>query len=151
MHILIKLLGFDTTQSSQVDTDPSEEHAASTFRAEWLGPNLTLKCPLYDFVSHMYKKSYVATSKFTCGFKNGIQEANTSISANTNCMSRNVLEKYGHGTEMWWLTHDMGSYHNIIHGKSSAGITIEVLYDTYHMTTNLVRVLASITSWLWEI
>jgi len=44
----------------------------------------------------------------------------------------------------------MGSYHNIIHGKSSAGITIQVLYDTYHMTMNLVRVLVSITSWLWE-
>ena len=57
MHILIKLLGIDTTQSSQVDTDPSEEHAASTFRAELLGPNLTMKCPLNDFVSHMYKKS----------------------------------------------------------------------------------------------
>ena len=126
-------------------------YAASTFRAEWLGPNLTLHCPLHDFVSHMHKKSYVAlTSKSPCGFKNEIQEANTSFSASTNCMSRNVLEKYGHGTEMWWLTHNMGSYHNITHGKSSAGITILVLYDTYHTTMNLVRVLVSITSWLWE-
>jgi hypothetical protein len=95
----------------------------------------------------MYKKSYVAlTSKFPCGFKNGIQEASTSFSASKNCMSRNVLEKYGHGTEMGWLKHNMGSYHNIIHGKSSAGITIQVLNDTYHMTMNLVRVLVSITS-----
>jgi hypothetical protein len=63
MHILIKLLHFDTTHSCQVDTDPSEEHAASTFRAEWLGLNLTLKCPLPDFVSHMYKKSSCSTKQ----------------------------------------------------------------------------------------
>jgi hypothetical protein len=64
MYILLKLLGFDATQSRHVDTDISEEHAAS-FSAEGLGPNLALQCQIHKFVSDMYKKSSHNTNMYS--------------------------------------------------------------------------------------